>query len=90
MISILIAFLAFLLISVQATNPGVCLHITEKGLQYGEFKHFLLGDYLTQFIPAEELHKQPILETQLRNRFSFNFLRAFFVLTLTKCVPMRA
>ena len=34
-ISIVTSFLAFLLI--QATNPGVRLRITEKGLQYGEF-----------------------------------------------------
>ena len=37
MISITTVFLAFLLIALQATNPGVRLRITEKGLQYGEF-----------------------------------------------------
>lgn len=36
-IPILTAFLAFLLIFARATNPGVRLRITEKGLQYGEF-----------------------------------------------------
>lgn len=44
-ISILTALIAALLfIFTQATNPGVRLRITDKGLQYGEFLHGILSN----------------------------------------------
>ena len=40
-ISISTASLALLLISAQATNPGVRLRLTDTGLQYGEFNSLI-------------------------------------------------
>ena len=45
-IPILTALIALLLVSTQATNPGIRLRITDKGLQYGKSRHFRLQNIL--------------------------------------------
>lgn len=45
-IPILTALIALLLVSTQATNPGIRLRITDKGLQYGKSRHFRLQNLL--------------------------------------------
>ncbi len=62
-IPILTAFIALLFIFTQATNPGVRLRITDKGLQYGKCLHvglmvivFLIIDSIQRSPPASFRH----------------------------------
>ena len=58
-ISILTVIFALLVVFTRATNPGIRLRITDKGLQYGKSHRAGLQTFLTtsqcynQFVPKE-------------------------------------
>ena len=80
-IPILTTFIAFLFVLTQATNPGLRLRITDKGLQYGKCpprrspKHFLPVHFIANFVSGQlTLFNPPYRYFSHFPRYGFGYL----------------